>query len=476
MTSVAEETRFGGGRSVVIGGGFAGLLAARVLADHFDEVVVVERDALVDGVVAPRKGVPQGRHAHVLLARGEQVLGRLFPDLVPALEADGAVRVDAAADVASYQGGWMTRFRSGVTWLGLSRPLLESHVRRRVFARTNVSRRDAHDAVRLHADASGGRVIGVTVKDRERGVEAVVEADLVVDAAGRGTKLPAWLDALGFGKPGATVVKVDLGYATRAYRRAHPWPYPWEALRMSGKSTATPRIGALLPIEGGFLAILGGVLGDHPPADPDGFRAFARTLPQPDLYRALGELTPCSDAATFRVLTSVRRHYETMPRFPEGLAALGDALATFNPFYAQGMTVAALAALALGDCLVEQRRRAGKGVISGLSRRYLAAASRLTDVPWKMAMNEDLRLPKIEGERPPLYRARMWYAGQVHRVAQEDTDVYGRYLRVAHLLEGPETLLTPSTAVRVLRALIRRSTRSALPDVNHPRTGDAHDA
>src|SRR6185312_9426904 len=67
-----------GERAIVIGASMGGLLAARALSDFFTTVTVLERDAFPTADTA-RKGVPQGRHAHGLLARGSAVLEELFP-------------------------------------------------------------------------------------------------------------------------------------------------------------------------------------------------------------------------------------------------------------------------------------------------------------------------------------------------------------------------------------------------------------
>jgi 2-polyprenyl-6-methoxyphenol hydroxylase-like FAD-dependent oxidoreductase len=453
-----ERDRFGGRRAVVIGGSVAGLVTARVLADHFDRVDVIERDAIADADIEPRKGVPQGYHVHLLLARGEEVLGGLFPGLRAALAADGAVHYDFGNDVAWHHfGGWKKRFPSGIIQTGVSRPLLESHIRRRVFALPNVRRRDAHDAIGLVCDAARARVTGVTVKRRNGGAEEErIDADLVVDASGRGTKLPAWLEALGFGRPVVAEVRVKVGYATRLYRRPDPWPYDWSALYILGTAPENRRGGAILPREGGLLyASCAGSMGDHSPADPDGYRAFAQSLPVSEMHRVLGELEPASDVVTYTFPANLRRHYERMARFPEGLAVVGDAMVSFNPIYAQGMTAAALAAQALGAELTRQRLIAGRGEVQGLARRYLAVAAKLADTPWMMSTTEDFRDPDVAGERPPLYGAMKWYLGRVHRAVQMDTDVFGTFLRAMHMLDAPETLMMPRTALRVLRAAHR---------------------
>jgi 2-polyprenyl-6-methoxyphenol hydroxylase-like FAD-dependent oxidoreductase len=452
---MTKET-LGGGRAVVIGGSMAGLFAARILADHFDEVTVVERDRLADDA-EPRKSVPQGRQIHGLLRKGGEILERLFPGATASLTAAGALAFDFGQETAWYHfGGWKKAFPSGVTCIGASRPLIEAEVRRRVFALPNVRRRDDCEATGLATQ--GKRVTGVTLQLRD-GAKETLAADLTVEASGRGTRLPRWLDALGYGRPLETSVEVDVAYAGRVYRvpegRPAPdrSPHPWRMLYVMGDAPASRRFGAIVAIEGGrYMSVMAGLGGDHPPADPEGFLAYARTLPTGEIARALGQLEPIGDVATFKFPANLRRHYERLARFPDGLVAVGDALASFNPIYGQGMSASALEAMVLDASLAEQRRRLGRGRLEGLAPRYFRAAARVVEAPWAMTTGEDFRYPEVRGRRPLAYPAMKWYLGKVHRACTVDTEVFGIFLRVMHLLDGPEALLSPSVALRVLRS------------------------
>src|SRR5579871_1983333 len=234
--------------AIVIGGSMAGLLAARVLADHFHRVTLVERDLLADSA-EPRKGVPQGRHAHGLLARGQMILEELFPGLTDDLVAAGATTADLAGDVCWYQpGGYRVRFTSGLMGLLASRPLLEAGVRRRLLALPNVTAISGAEVTRLVASADRTHVTGVVIGRHDTAApDEKLIADLVVDAGGRGSHAPAWLESLGYARPREDRIMIGVGYATRIFQR-RPGDLP--GARMAIVQPTPPhekRIGVLLP-------------------------------------------------------------------------------------------------------------------------------------------------------------------------------------------------------------------------------------
>src|SRR5580765_6321280 len=205
--------------ALVLGASMAGLLSARTLSDQFERVTLVERDEL-PVTAATRKGVPQGNHAHGLLASGYRTLDGAFPGLIAELEAAGAPSGDLVGDFLWYQyGGWKLRHESGLRGIMVSRPTLESAVRRRVRALPNVTFLEGCDVERPVFDAAAGRVVGAALRRRSSGAEETVDADLVVDATGRGSQSPKWLEQWGYGRPPATSLRVDVGYATRVFER-----------------------------------------------------------------------------------------------------------------------------------------------------------------------------------------------------------------------------------------------------------------
>lgn len=452
------------GHAVVIGASMAGLLATRVLSDHFARVTLVERDQLPHSA-EPRKGVPQGRHVHGLLNRGEQILTHLFPDLVPALQTAGAIRVDMGADVNWHHFGvWKTRFLSGVDGLMFSRPLLEWQVGQRVAALPNVRVIDECDVNQFATNDDRTRITGIKIQRRhENTTEEALSADLVVDASGRGSQTPHWLDSLGYQKPEESTVKIGIGYATKIYRRPDNFS-AWKALIVTPQPPDV-RGGIIFPIEGNrWIVTLIGALGDHPPLDEQGYLEFARSLTRPELHHAIEPTEPLTPITAHKFPMSLRRHYEKLRRFPERLLVLGDALCSFNPVYGQGMTVSALDALALDACLKDQRRRCGAD-LTGLWRKFQPEVAKVADVPWQLTTGEDLRYPQAEGPRPASLGFLHWYIGKVHEAAGHDQQITHRFYQVMHMLAPPSVLFRPDVMLRLARAAFHTPTTSLTEQV-----------
>jgi 2-polyprenyl-6-methoxyphenol hydroxylase-like FAD-dependent oxidoreductase len=437
-----------GDRAVVLGASMAGLLAAQVLTDSYGQVAVIDRDELPEAPVH-RRGVPHGRHLHALAARGQQALEELFCGLTAELVAHGAPAGDMLANGRLYFSGHRLRQAdTGLVLLCASRPVLEGHVRARVRAFPNVRFVDRCDVVGLATTTDRRRVTGVRVLRRADGsAEELVAADLVVDATGRGTRTPTWLEALGYARPPSEQVRVGLGYATRTYRLP-PDALGGDLAVLQAATPRHPRTGALVTLEGDrWMLTLAGILGDHPPTDPDGFLAFARSLRFPDIYEAVRDAEPLDDPVAFRFPASVRHRYEKLDRLPDGLLVLGDAVCSFNPIYGQGMSVAAVEALTL-------RRHLEQG-IEPRPARWFRDLARVVDVPWEMAAGGDLVFPGVPGRRTPKTRLVSAYLARLHAAAAHDADLAGAFVRVAGLVAPPGSLLHPGVVVRVLRAGLR---------------------
>ena len=433
-----------GERAVVLGASMAGLLAAKVLSDSYGQVTVIDRDKLPEASTH-RRGVPHGRHIHGLLARGQQALEELFPGLTAELVAHGVPAGDLQADTRLFFSGHRLRQAPArLVVLCASRPVLEGRVRARVRALPNVRLVDCCDVVGLATTPDRRRVTGARLLRRADGsAEEALGADLVVDTTGRGARTPAWLEALGYPRPEREQVRVGLGYASRIYRLP-PDALGGDLAVLHAATPRHPRAGALQVLEGDrWMVTLAGILGDHPPTDPVGFLDFARSLRFTDIYQAVRDAEPLDDPVAFRFPASVRHRYEKLDRFPGGLLVMGDAVASFNPIYGQGMSVAALEALAL-------RRHLEHGT-APRPRNWFRELARVVDVPWDIAAGGDLVFPGVQGRRTAKVRLVNAYLARLHAAAAHDADIAGAFLRVAGLVAPPGSLLRPGVAARVLR-------------------------
>lgn len=451
--------------AIVLGASISGLLAARALSKHFKQVTLVERDVLPQDA-ALRKGVPQGAQSHGLLASGYRIIDDYFPGIMDELEALGASRGDWIRDTAWFlHGSWKLRHLSGVPGIVVSRPCLEAVIRRRVKALPNMIFREGTDGVKPVFDAGAGRVTGLLVQRREDNSEEVLVADLVVDASGRGSHSPQWLEEWGFGQPETASVKVNVGYATRVFeRRAEDFPSSMGGLIASTPPEGT-RFGTVAAIEGKrWMVTLAGTVGDHPPRDEEGWTQFAASLPVPVIHELVTSSRPLTEIAGYRFTANLRRLYERMKRFPAGYLVIGDALCSFNPIYAQGMSVAAMEVKALDESLA-----AGNGE---LAQRYYARTRRIVDIPWQLATVEDFRFPQVEGKRPFGARLLYRYFNRVQAAASDDAVVCRGLFEVASLLASPATLMSPAM---IWRVLARRPPRGiGSPSVSEGDKGIGH--
>jgi 2-polyprenyl-6-methoxyphenol hydroxylase-like FAD-dependent oxidoreductase len=458
-----------GDHAVVLGASLAGLLAARVLADAYDRVTVVERDPL-PMTVENRKGVPQGRHAHVLLAQGVQILDDLFPGLLDDLAAGGAPVIRDLGEFRFSPGGHRLRLeghpQEAITYQA-SRPYLESQVRARVRALPTVEIVDRCDVVGLVTTVARDRVTGVRVLHGTVGAVETLGADLVLDATGRGGRATAWLAAIGYELPPEEQLPIHVRYATR-HLRLRPGALGGEKFVAVGAEPDRPTSLVLFAEEQDrWVLTLIGYDRHHPPADPLGFLAFAETVAPPDVFAAICDAAPLDDIVAHRFPANLRRRYERLRRFPSGLLVFGDAICSTNPAYALGMSVAALQAVALRDLLAS-----GDG---DLARRFFRATAKPIDMAWQLTVGSDLSLPQVQGPRPLPVRIINAYVNRVLTAAERDRMVAERFLRVAALQDPVTRLFRLPTALRVLLGNLRRrpepatDTNTRVP-VSGPRT------
>lgn len=445
--------------AVVLGASMAGLVAARVLADRYDRVTIVERDMLPTDPVN-RRGVPQGRLVHALLARANEVFDELFPGFTDELRAAG-VPIAADGDLSRIWtsfGGHQT-VRTGRSPYAPpiafpSRPLLEWIVRRRVQNIANVTILARHDGVTLTATPRRDRVTGLLVVNRDSDQEATLAADLVVDATGRGSRAPIFLEELGYGRPPEDEVMVHLAYTCQQLRLA-PGAVP-EHLIALFPEPGRPRMFALVENENNtWMFGVGAMAGLAPPDRREDMIEFAADFAPAHALDAIRAAEPLGEVCHYRVPSNRWRRYDRMARLPQGLLVVGDAICSFNPIYGQGMTVAAIEALVLRDCLARGEW--------DLPWRFFRAAAKPIRVAWHTAVGSDLALPEVVGHRPLSIRISNAYLNWVLAAVEIDPDVAGRFARVTGMIDPPSRLLRPGSVANVAKARRGRRAVAAAP-------------
>jgi len=452
-----------GNHAVVFGASMAGLLAARSLSEFFDTVTVVERDPLPDippETAAARRGVPQGRHLHGLLPRGAQVLEDLFPGILDQLVLDGAHHMDGRDLSRLYynlNGHTMVRTGCATSFTAYlaTRPFLEEHVRARLRRIANVTLLDDHDIVETTATQDRHRVTGARVVNRRTREDITLSADLVVDATGRGARTPTWLDRLGYDRPTEDHVAVHLTYVSQFLRMAP------DALHEQGVVVGVvpgrPHgLGILHSENDTWMFTVFGIAGHEPRPDLMSMCEVVKDYAPVHLLDAIRAAEPIGEPTRHRQPSSQWRRYDKMQRFPAGLLVIGDAICSFNPIYGQGMTVAALEALALRDCLSSGTR--------GLARRFFRAAAIPIRQAWELSANPDLSLPEIDGTPPLLTRLLNVYVDRVLTAAEYDPVAVNQFFRVTALVDPATRLLRPGMMWRAALAN-RRGRRVELDEV-----------
>lgn len=422
--------------AVICGGSVAGLLAARVLSEHYASVTVVERDRLPVSA-QHRRGVPHDRHFHGLLPHGQQLIEELFPGITRELIAAGTLAGDILAHIRWYvRGRMLHQADTGLTMLSASRPLIEAAVRDRVRALPNVTLLDGHQVTGLCTTPDRRRLSGVRVADVTGQGERPLAADLVVDAGGRASPTRRWLSELGYPDPPADSVNIGLRYVSCTFT-APPSAFGTDIMVAIAPARRGGRSGVMQRIEGGrVLVTLAGIHGDRPPLDADGFAGYASTLAAPDIHHLIQCGTAITRTAQFHCPSYERRRYERLPDFPAGLLPIGDVVCSFNPVYSEGISAAARTAMALRHQL--QRHE------EPVAAEYFRQVSKVLDAPWELAVSADLT--DAENTRRSLtagYRARL------EQAAADDAYLAAAYVRVAALVDPPSALLDPAIIQRV---------------------------
>ena len=445
---VAMASTVIGKQAVVIGAGMAGLTAAGALSDHFDQVVVLERDTL-PSEPAHRAGTPQARHVHALLLSGQRALSELFPGFEQDLVRAGAVPLRAGLDVRVERPGYDPFPQRDLGWSGYaaSRPTIERAVRRRVESRGNITLYQRRRVLEVLATPNGDGITGVRYEDGD-GASETIAADLVVDASGRGALTLALLQSIGRPLPEETTIGIDLGYATCVFAIPEDASTDWKGVMTFGQAPQNSRGGLMLPLEGNrWMVTIGGRHGDGPPGDAEGFLSYAKTLRTPTIYNAISRAKRLDGVARYGFPESVRRHFERLDDLPRGLLPIGDAICRFNPVYGQGMSVAALEACLLQRLL--ERLGEDSNPIAALGPAFFAEVQTLIETPWSVAIL-DFAFPDTRGQRPADFETTLKFGIALTRLAAEDPAVHKLTMEVQHLLKPRSVYRDPTLVQRVL--------------------------
>ncbi|MEU6669273.1 FAD-dependent monooxygenase [Streptomyces sp. NPDC046727] len=451
-------------KAVVIGAGIAGLVAAAALsrAEPALQIFLLDRDELPEGP-ENRRGVPQGRHAHLLMAGGLSAMEALFPGGVRDRLLDAGAHEIALGNgmlALTPDSGWFRRWkRNGPHVVTCTRALLDWVLRQALL--------DSGPNISIHQVTVEGllgdaqRVRGVRISGGDHGMGSELEADIVIDASGRGSGSLQWLDAIGI--TGVEERKVDSGLtnATRIYRTpAGAESFPLTVVQANPYNGLPGRSAMVLPIEGDrWMISAGGTRGGEPPHDPEGFLQYTLDLPHPIVGHLISGAEPLTDVVVSRgrSTSNARRYFEKSSHWPERFVVLGDALATFNPAYGQGMSVAALGALVLA------REVRQSGIADpGLSRRVLRGAAHHVDTAWATAIGMDVLYPDVVGGEPRLAdRLAARYARRLTKAATGSFDAASALWDVTSLKASPTRVLRP-------KALMAALTGPLLPQTSEP--------
>jgi 2-polyprenyl-6-methoxyphenol hydroxylase-like FAD-dependent oxidoreductase len=437
-------------KAVVIGAGISGLLTARVLSEHFDEVVLVERDSQKTDI-SHRKGVPQGQHGHVLWSGGMDIIHHYFPDLSEELKSYGGLVYDSSKAMRWFHHGvWKARIDSGLKIHAQSRPLLEHCIRKSVLDLPNICYLDGHTLHSVRLDEQANHVTGVLLNDSANDEQPkVFDSELLVDCSGRTGAVIHALSDCGLPKPGVDTVSIDIGYATRIYSPPEDEVRDWKAMVIYPKAPDTYLWGVIFPIENGnWMVTLTGVHGHYLKSDdPDDFLNFAANLDRPELHGLISRATALTPVKRIRFPTQQRRRVKDWKSAPGGFVAVGDSICSLNPLYGQGMTVCAQEAALLDACL---KKRGARKLDERFVMDYFNRASSVVDTAWLLATSSDFLYPETAGKRPALSKVASWYLSRMLRASGNSPTVFLRFLEVLHFVKPLPSILAPAVLLRVL--------------------------
>lgn len=454
--------------AVIVGGGIAGLLAAKILSKHFTKITIIEKDKY-STQAGFRNGTPQSNHVHVLLIKGKEILIELFPDLERKLVAKGAHILNLTKDVDYYVGtGYSMKFESNLTTIACTRQLLEHEIRNEILTVPNVdffeNTRATGLMITTDKDTKIGTCNGVTVISSDTNSEKNITGDLVVDTAGRSAKTAEWLKQLGYDKPEETNVNSYIGYSTCWFNptiqqksvSSYDNQHIIKPTIILTNPPLNPRMGIIYPVEGSsWLVGMLGIGKNYPPTNRQEFLQYAKKLETLDIYNAIKDFELSGPIYGYRTTGSRQFHYEKMKSWPENFIAYGDSVSSFNPFYGQGITVACIEAVILDKTLRELEKKNNDR--RGFSAIFQKKISKINTLPWLLGTSEDFRWSSTEGIRPNiLTRYILKYSHRVLLLTPKSKIAAKSFFEVMHMLKSPLILFHPLILVHILIATLKK--------------------
>ncbi|PGZ06256.1 glutamate synthase [Bacillus cereus] len=432
-------------KAIVIGGSMAGKLAAKVLSNTFEEVIILEAGEKWDGI-SHRKRVPQSNHPHVLLKGGEEALEELFPNITNELIKSGSIVNNFTRDLKWYQFGlWKQPFKGEMHMIQQSRSLLESHIQKRIEQVSNVITKYDMLVEELLVDEKLNKVYGINAKCLKTGMKEEFHADIVVDASGFGSKSIEWLQAYNI-EVREEKVRIDLFYATRLFKLKENEELDCCNILMSPSFPENPYGVLIQTIEDNrYFVTFSGYANEKAPQTDEEFYNFAENLLIPNVTDFLNRAEAITDIKTYKIPYQVRRRFDLVNNLPEGFLVIGDAQCRFDPVFGQGVSVAAMEAYQL-QLLLQGRTKLDKT----FTQQFYKKAANIIETPWDMTTTEISRHPKLKRELTSKQKFQLWYTKQIYRLSASDSDVYIRLVRVMNLIRSPFHLFHPKVLLAVL--------------------------
>ena len=430
--------------AVVIGAGMGGMMAAGVLSRFFEQVRVLERDALSTSPQV-RKCVPQGAHAHGLLVQGRRNLEKIFPGLTSDLIDGGAVVSRVGTEFRLYDAlGWHPKRNLGLQVVTMTRPFLEQTVREHLHRLDNVQ---LETGVEVNSWQLAPEKPSLEVKVSTEHGDDTLAVDFLVDATGRAGATLNMLQASGFGPVEETTITIGEGYVSALFRKPPGWDGALDSCYIGHKSPNSEQAFGF-SVEGDcWIISLTGRFSQRPPRDLDGFMAFLKRLPDPTLYNWASQGEKITPIKSYQPLKSNWRRYERLAEFPQCFLPLGDALAHVNPIFGQGMTLASTHAMSLWEAL--QERAGTDGTLNEIAKPYFKKAQTFTEAVWRGLEPVEYSFTEVDGDRPADIEQRQKFGLGLRLLLETDLEVQRLCSRVQHLIDPPEVLQRSDITARV---------------------------